>query len=211
MSRVATNEETIRAYWAVGDFTRAAEHAIRSYGDEIYRFLYGFHRDEHHADEVFSAFAERLWRALPAFRWECSFRTWSYTLARNAARNHVARVDVVRRVEQPLPSGSALSAIAAQVRTQTVSCLRSEVRDGIARLRDALSEEERTLLVLRVDRELEWDDVVRVMCEGEPLDEAGRKRAAARLRKRFQALKEKLGRQAREQNLLPPRRSPTPS
>jgi RNA polymerase sigma-70 factor (ECF subfamily) len=206
MDRVATIEDTIRAHWAGGDFAQAAEHALRSYGDEIYRFLYGFHRDQHHADEVFSAFAERMWRAIPAFRWECSFRTWSYTLARNAARNHLAHAGVVRRVEQPLPAASVISAIADQVRTQTVSFLRSEVRDGIAKLRDALTEEERTLLVLRVDRELDWDDVVRVMCDGEVLDEAGHKRAAARLRKRFQTLKEKLARQAREQNLLPARR-----
>lgn len=50
------------------------------------------------------------------------------------------------------------------------------------------------LLVLRVDKDLAWNELARVMHpeEAEPLDEEGLKREAARLRKRFQHVKERL-------------------
>ena len=35
--------------------------------------------------DVFSALCERVWRKLPEFRWQSSFRTWAYAIARNLA------------------------------------------------------------------------------------------------------------------------------
>jgi len=50
------------------------------------------------------------------------------------------------------------------------------------------------LLVLRVDKGLAWNDLARVMYaeDGPLLDDEGLKREAARLRKRFQHVKERL-------------------
>ena len=81
-----------------------------------------------------------------------------------------------------------------QLRTPTASYLRTSHKDRFAALRDSLPEDERMLLVLRVDKQLGWNDLARVMHEGgpEPLDDEALKREAARLRKRFQLLKERL-------------------
>jgi RNA polymerase sigma-70 factor (ECF subfamily) len=61
------------------------------------------------------------------------------------------------------------------------------------------------LLVLRVDRNLEWNDLARVLAEGDdgtaPLADADVTREAARLRKRFQLLKEKLREMAKREGL----------
>lgn len=92
----------------------------------------------------------------------------------------------------------------AQVRSQTVSYLRTERRSRFAALRESLAPEEQALLVLRVDRGLAWNDLARVLHEGggalgEPLEADELRREAARLRKRFQLLEERLlelGRQA---------------
>ena len=66
----------------------------------------------------------------------------------------------------------------------------------MARLRDTLGTEDRTLLILRVDRGLSWRDVSVAMGEqGMRLEEGA-------LRKRFERLKGRLQRLAGEQGLL---------
>ena len=69
-------------------------------------------------------------------------------------------------------------------------------RDALRRLRESLDPEERTLLVLRLDQELEWDEVATVLsAEGAPVE-------AATLRKRYERIKDRMSRLAREQGLL---------
>ena len=80
------------------------------------------------------------------------------------------------------------------VRTETRSFLRTNARTRLEEVRDELPEADRALLVLRVDRGLEWAELARVFLEGEGsvTDAAGLTREAARLRKRFQLVKERL-------------------
>ncbi|MDI1446372.1 sigma-70 family RNA polymerase sigma factor [Polyangium sp. 6x1] len=186
-------EREIRRHLAEGHPERAATLAIRGFGAEIFGFLVTFHHDEEEAAEVFAAFSERLWRDLRAFRGDSSFRTWAYVLARHASLNH--RRDARRREkrQRPLPDGSDLSAIADQIRSETASYLRTERQTRFAALRASLPPEDQMLLVLRVDRGLAWNDLARVLHEGDaPLGEAELSREAARLRKRFQLLKARL-------------------
>jgi len=186
-------EQQIRRRLEQGDISGAATAAIRGYGAEIFGFLVAFHHDEDDAAEVFSIFSERLWRDLPSFKGECSFRTWAYVLARHGSLNY--RRDLRRREKRqgPLPEGSALSEIVEQVRTETVSYLRTERRTRFTALRDSLPPEDQMLLVLRVDRGLAWNELARVLHDSaEPLGDEALKREAARLRKRFQLIKARL-------------------
>lgn len=186
-------EREIRRHIEQGKPAGAVTAAVRGYGPEIFGFLHAFHRDEQEAAEVFSCFSERLWRDIETFRGQSSFRTWAYALARHASLNH--RRDMRRREERqkPLPEDSSLSALVAQVRSETLSYLRTERRSRFASLRESLPEEDQALLVLRVDRGLAWNELARVLNgSAEPLDEAALRREAARLRKRFQLLKERL-------------------
>jgi RNA polymerase sigma-70 factor (ECF subfamily) len=186
-------ERAIRARLDERDFAGAAAAAIRGYGAEIYGFLVTFHRDEEDAAEVFSIFSERLVRDLPRFEGGCSLRTWAYVLARHSALNY--RRDTRRREkrQRALPEGSELSAAVAQVRIETASYLRSERRARFTALREALPPEDQMLLMLRVDRGLAWAELARVLrASEEPPSDEELKREAARLRKRFQLLKERL-------------------
>lgn len=56
----------------------------------------------------------------------------------------------------PLSAAPDLADAAEAVRTRTAEYLRTEVKDRIAKLRDSLDPEDRTLLILRVDRKLGW-------------------------------------------------------
>ncbi len=184
-------ERLIHEKWEQRDLASAADAAIRGYGPEIYGFLVAFHRDDEDASEVWSRVTERLWAGLDRFGWQSSFRTWVYAIARNTSIRY--RQEKKRRREEGLPEGSQVD-LAARLRTDTASWLRTSARDRFAALRDSLPEDDRMLLVLRVDKDLAWNDLARVMLpeDAGPLDEEGLKREAARLRKRFQHVKERL-------------------
>jgi RNA polymerase sigma-70 factor, ECF subfamily len=63
----------------------------------------------------------------------------------------------------------------------------------VAKLRAELDPEDQTLLILRVNRQLPWRDIARIMTdEGDASDDDELKRRAAALRKRFERLKEEL-------------------
>ncbi len=197
-------ERNIRARCEMGDHEGATSAALRGYGPEIYAFLAASHRDDEDAGEVFSMFAEGLWRALPTFGWQSSFRTWAYAIARRSSLRFRRDTGRRRRRQELRDDASGVWSVAAEVRTATLSFLRTEVKSRIAELREALPPEDQELLVLRVDRDLSWTDLVSVL-RGEdepPLDGKALTKEAARLRKRFQLVKERLRDMARREGLL---------
>jgi RNA polymerase sigma-70 factor, ECF subfamily len=192
-------EAEIRAHWEGGDFEKAATEAIRGYGDEVFSFLVSRLRAEDRASDVFGMTCEDLWRSTPTFEWRCSMRTWIYRLARGAAvrfeRSPADRRD--RRVAL-----SRVTELADQVRSRTQMHLRTEVKDEFQKLREQLDPDEQTLLVLRIDRGLGWNEIAEIMTDGDDSDPRARDRSSARLRQRFQKLKQRLRALAEEHGLL---------
>ncbi len=180
-------------------FDRAATRALETYGAEVYGFLVSLAGSESDAAEIFSQLCEDLWKGLPSFAFRSSVRTWLYALARHAAARY-------RR--SPWNKGarrtgdSRLVDFVAQSRSRTQPWLRTDVKDRLAGLRESLDPDDRTLLVLRVDRALSWTDVAHVMLDEHAPDAATLQREVDRLAKRFQLLKEDLRRRAREAGLL---------
>jgi RNA polymerase sigma-70 factor, ECF subfamily len=197
-------EAAIRARAEAGDFSGAADAAMRGYGREVYELLAALHRNDDDAREVFSLFAEGIFRSLPGFAWHCSFRTWAYAVARKSSLRF--RRDARRRNRRlaELPEGSALSALAEEVRSATVSYLKTAGKSRFAALRESLPPEDQELLMLRVDRQLAWIELAEVLHEDDDVPLAGDalKREAARLRKRFQLLKERLYEMGRREGLV---------
>ncbi|HRE89892.1 MAG TPA: sigma-70 family RNA polymerase sigma factor [Myxococcota bacterium] len=177
-----------------GDLALAATRAIEGHGPEIYRFLVGFLRDEGRADEVFALWCSQVWEKLDGFKWLSSFRTWAFSVARHAALHHRRGDQNQARRAKPLDEAGPASALAEVIRSRTRPYLRTEIKDRFAELRAKLPEEDRLLLGLRLDRELPWRDVAEIMAP----EEGGDKKVAARLRKRFEALKERLAERMRE-------------
>jgi RNA polymerase sigma-70 factor, ECF subfamily len=182
-------EALVLEHFDRGDLDAAATAAIEGYGPGIYGYLCSL-LDEDDARDAFSLFAEDLWRGLDGFRRESSVRAWAYRLAWHAAARFSR--ETWRKRRERLPS-SAASRLAASV--ASASALGGR-RDRLAQLRAQLTPEERTLLVLRVDRELEWEEVAEVL-RADGVDVS-----TAALRKRFERLKERLAELARAQGLL---------
>jgi RNA polymerase sigma-70 factor, ECF subfamily len=178
-------EIAIRERFDAGDLDGAMTAAVNGYGRELFGFLVGLTGDRDRAGDVFGAACERIWVALPRFRWGSSFRVWMYTIARNEF------IDGARRDRRlvPLSAAPSVQAAVAKVRSSTPAHLKTESKERLARLRETLTPDDHALLGLRLDRKMAWSDIARILGSGKPEELA---RDAAALRKRYQRLKEKL-------------------
>jgi RNA polymerase sigma-70 factor (ECF subfamily) len=184
-------EARVQALLAAGDSRAAATEAMRGMGPRIFGYLKSVLRDETDAGDAFSLFGENLWRGIATYRGEASFRTWAYRVAWNAAL--AVRDEAWRRHGRRLETGEG-SRLAEEIRTTAARVERQ--RTALDALRETLTAEEQTLLVLRIDQELSWDEIALVLsADGAPIE-------AATLRKRFERLKERLAVLARERGLV---------
>ena len=181
-------EAAIRARRDADDAHGAATAAIRSYGPQILAYLRAVLRDEDAAAEAFSRFAEGLWKGIARFRGDASALTWAYRIAWGAVRE--VRRDPYRRRARRLDT-SAASRLAAEIRESTASHLGTSDLDRVSRLRASLEPDEQTLLILRLDRELPWREVALIFEVEE-----------STLRKRYERLKARIRKLAREEGLL---------
>jgi RNA polymerase sigma-70 factor (ECF subfamily) len=69
-------------------------------------------------------------------------------------------------------------------------------------LRESLSEEDQSLLMLRVDRKLSWKDLAVALSDGKEMNEAELAKKASNLRQSFQKVKNRLRSLAEEEGLL---------
>jgi RNA polymerase sigma-70 factor, ECF subfamily len=199
-------EQDIHGLCRQGDLAGAVERALEGYGQEIMRLMASVLHDYERSRDAFSLFSENLLRGLSGFRWESSFRTWAYRLARNACYQ-VMHAPAGR--EQPVTT-SQLPDEAIKPRSETRPWQRTSVKERFRALRESLDPQERMLLLLRVDQRLSWEDVARIMAEGdEPLANAELKRKAAALRQQFQRIKTHLRSMAEEEGLISPGDSTT--
>ncbi|HEY5933382.1 MAG TPA: sigma-70 family RNA polymerase sigma factor [Kofleriaceae bacterium] len=186
-------EQTISNHLASGELDAAATAALSGLGPQILGYLAAMVRDDDAAYDVFGQFSEELWKSIRTFRGESSFKTWAYKLVMHSLARY--RRDGYRK--RAVPLGSEVSGIAEEVRSSTPPYKRSEVKDRFAQLREALEPEEQTLLFLRVDQKLPWQDVAAIVAEqGEPIE-------VATLRKRFERAKQRLRELAATEGLLP--------
>lgn len=189
---MSTLDERIRSLLAAGEIEQATTQAVRELGPEILGFLSGVLGDDD-GDEVFSAFSERLWQSLKDFQGRCTLRTWAYMLARHEISRF--RRGARRHAEGRVPISELKEVLEAVRKTRTTLAAR---RSALTRLRNELPVEDRTLLILRVDRNFSFEDAALAFADDpEALTEDDIKRESARLRKRFQLIKQRLVERAR--------------
>jgi len=191
-------EREIRSRCEAGDHNGALTAAIVGYGDEVFSFLVARHRDDDVAGDVFSQTTMDLLKSLPAFGWRCSMRTWFYRLARSAAVRYERSPHNRRDRREPL---SHASEVGEQIRSRTQAHLRTEVKDGVRKLREQLDEQDQQLLMLRIDRDLGWNEIAEIIEDDD--DPEVISRASARLRQQFTKLKTRLRELAMAEGLLP--------
>jgi RNA polymerase sigma-70 factor (ECF subfamily) len=197
----ANSEEEIHRLCGAADYRAAATRLLEQYGSEILGLLCSRLRSESNGREVFGMFCEDLWRALPSFEFRCSARTWAYVLARHAELRF--RSEPQRRPDRNLPFSDQLDHLAERARTSTSPFRRTNVQQRLRDLRRRLGERDELMLLLRVDRGLSWREIARVFVPcGPNAEDLEIEREAARLRQRFQVLKQRLRQWAEAEGLL---------
>jgi len=203
MSDAVGDDADVRAACTAGDYDRAASLTVNRYGGELLAFVSARLRSVADGEDVFATFAEKLWLGLPQFEWRCSLRSWCYRLARNAANDFLSLAHH-RRERRITPELHArLSQLVDHVRTNTRAYLKTPFKDRMQELRETLPDDDQMLLILRVDRGMAWRDLAVALRDGSAAlsdDEVGRE--AARLRKRFERVKDQLRELARADGLL---------
>ena len=179
-------EEAIRAAFDAGDHRAAMDLAVRRYGAELLGYMISVLRSEEWAREVFARLLEDLWKGFERFEWRSSFRTWAY----RAARNAVIRAKERDRRPARLDTETMAAIEAAPDKSTTLPHLRTENKEWLARFREGLDPDEQTLLTLRLDRRMSWNDVALVLLGDDAHEDLPR--ASATVRKRFDRLKQRL-------------------
>ncbi len=171
-----------------GAFDEAATWVLRKYGPEVMAWLLALERDVEEARDVYAIVSAAIWRSMPSFRGDCSLRTYAYAVA----RGQLARSQRTRARRPPqVPLSREVESLAAQRRTSTAEYLRPGARERLVALRESLDEDDRVLLTLRLNRQLSWREIARVLGAEDAAGGAGLERQAAALRKRYERLKEK--------------------
>jgi RNA polymerase sigma-70 factor, ECF subfamily len=192
-------ETRLRELCQAEEYRRAAELALDGYGPEIRKMLQVALKDPCQVDDVYGMFSEAVLTSLPGFRWESSFRTWVYGVARNTC---MASFRSARTREQPV-ADDELGDRPVLERTATQPWLRTEVKNRFKALQERLSPHEQQILELRVEGRLPWTEVARVMAGRELSPEELEKRASV-LRHQFQRIKTRLRALAVDEELLQP-------
>lgn len=160
---------------------------LREHGAEIFGFLVRSHGAAD-AEEIYGLFVDALVKSDTTYRGEVSPRTWGYLLARSAARRYARSRARARALFSPMAHHP--SALERPVTGPERSALAAS---EVTAIDASLSPEERELLVLRLGRGFRFSEIALILGEvedGDPADE--RVRAAARLRKRFQELRDRI-------------------
>ena len=174
-------ERKVRELLKAGELDDALKLVLGKLGAEILGFVCGVLGDDAGPD-VYSGFSERLWKSFEGFEWRCALRTWVYMLARQEiSRFHRGER---RHVAGRVSLSEVKSMLAAYRKTQSIL---AERRDELTRLRDELPVEDRMLLILRLDRELSFNEIALALAENpDELRDLDKKRESARLRKRYE-------------------------
>lgn len=134
------------------------EELYRTYRDTVYGYLYYMCREEELACDLSQETFLKIFQGMRKYRGECSEKTWCLTIARNTFLSYA-------RKKQPMLLGEELLEEKEDVRENRPEeqVIRKEedkqVRDVLAKL----TEDERTILLLRDYEELSYMEIARIM------------------------------------------------
>jgi RNA polymerase sigma-70 factor (ECF subfamily) len=85
------------------ELERRYESLCRQYGDSLFRLASSYESVPDAREDVLQEIRMALWKALPAFRGECSLRTFVYRVAHNRGLTHVWRRRTQAQASEDFP------------------------------------------------------------------------------------------------------------
>lgn len=155
-----TEKELVRAA-AGGDESAFAE-LVRMYENKAYHLALRICGNAEDASDVAQDAFLAAWRGLPSFRGESGFSTWLYRLVSNAAIDYLRRTKH-QRGNVSLDDEELNLDAPDDAPTPHEAVENSDLKDAVAKgLRD-LSDDHRTVLVMREIQELSYEEIAQTL------------------------------------------------
>lgn len=129
---------------------------------DVYGKAFSIVRDHAEADDVVQETFLRVFRALPGFRFESSFRTWLLTIATRQALSHLDRT---RKLQDPLEdpeNGQEHPALRVED-TQLTSLLDEESRRLLREALPRLPKRQQEALLLKLQNDWKYERIAQEM------------------------------------------------
>lgn len=176
------SDEALMLAWAGGDAV-AFERLYARHRTRLYRFLLRQLRDAALVDEAFQDTWQRVIAARTRWKPEAQFATWLYRIARNRLNDHWR----AQRHRPPAPDDAdARVARVPDDDTPERSLSEFEQRRRLQLALDELPEEQREVIMLRLEQELSLEEIGAITG-------VGRETVKSRLRYAMDKLRTKLG------------------
>jgi RNA polymerase sigma-70 factor (ECF subfamily) len=147
---------------AQGGDQAAFANLVRLFSRDVYGKAYSIVRNHQDADDVVQETFIRVFRALPGFRFESSFRTWLITIATRQALNFRERM---AREHESLegPEGTLEHPALRVEETQVSSLLDQEARRLLHEALPKLPRRQKEALTLKLQHDWKYEQIAREM------------------------------------------------
>ena len=143
---------------AAGD-RDAFDDLVRRYQGQIVNLARAMTASDADVDDMAQEIFVRVWRSLPKFRGESTFRTWLYGIALNVIRTHRGRRSKLRALFWTASADSEVDPVEQAADADPGIEQKVLLRDAIDRALKQLPEELRAALVLRDVQGLEYREI----------------------------------------------------
>lgn len=135
------------------------------YGHRIYAFARRFLSDEQHAEDVTQEVFIQVFRKLDGFRGDAKFSTWLFRVTVNSCKNKRRWVDREKPLDQRTYLECSRTGEPAAPPERELG--QRELRDEIERALNALTEEQRSLILLKGVKNLSYEEIGDVLGQSE--------------------------------------------
>ena len=155
----------------VGKAQRGDQNAFRAlverYQRRVFQLALGMVKDADEAMDIAQETFVRVHRYLPSFKGDSSFFTWTYRIATNlcldAARKKSRSEPVDARDEDEAEIEAAMDPVSSALAGPQRATLNAELRDKLEEALQSLSENHRSILLLREIDGLSYEELARVL------------------------------------------------
>ena len=177
----ATADEALMLAWSDGD-SDAFERLYARHRAPLFRFMLGQLRDRPLAEELYQDVWQKVIAARDGWRPEAAFATWLYRIAHNRLNDHWR----AQRHRPPAPADADLRTAALADPDDPESLASAEqTRQWLQAALDALPEDQREAVLLRLQQELSLDEIGRITGVGRETVKSRLRYALDKLRARL--------------------------
>jgi RNA polymerase sigma-70 factor (ECF subfamily) len=135
---------------------------VERFQRDVYGKAFSILKNHVDADDVVQETFLRVYRALPGFRFESSFRTWLITITTRQALNYLGRTRTSHESLDPTPEGQEHIALRVED-NQMASLLDQESRRLLREALPKLPKRQKEALLLKIEKDWKYEQIAAAM------------------------------------------------